>query len=144
MNVWFIDDREQNRATWLASFPSSVHEACSLVVFESVPDFLTAIDSGERPDVVFIDFFIDGHYGLEVIERMTAKDVPVPLLVAHSSMSEANDGMVRAGAHLAMEKVKGVAKSLSIVEAIGGPEDLRRMIREHLGDQAAPGTDPVG
>ena len=69
---------------------------------------------------------------LEVIERLTAGDVPVPLLIAHSSMREANGGMVRAGAHLSMEKVKGVAQSQSIKEAIGSPEDLRRMIREYL------------
>ena len=41
--------------------------------------------------------------------------------------------MVRAGAHFAMEKQKGVPTNPRIEEAIQGPEDLRRLIREYVG-----------
>jgi hypothetical protein len=132
MNVWFVDDRAENRVTWLASFPASVHETCVLRVFPGVPDLFGALRNGDRPDVLFVDFFLDGHYGSDVIERLIAGEGPVPLLIAHSSMAEANVGMVRAGAHLSMEKTKGVPKTLSIEAAIKGPEDLRRLRRAYL------------
>ena len=134
MDVWFVDDSAENRAAWLASFPSSVHESCSLEVFASVADLFAALDAGRRPDVLFVDYFLSGRHGIEVIERFTADDGPMPLLVAHSSMHDANMGMVRAGAHLAMEKVGGAARTRSIQEAIRGPEDLRRLMRAYLGD----------
>ena len=131
MNVWFVDDRSENRETWLASFPGSVHEACSLRTFGSVPEIFEALDAGDRPDVVFVDFFLRGHYGTDVIERLVGDDLPVPLIIAHSSMGRANEGMVRSGAHLAMEKTKGVATTRSIEEAIKDPDDLRRLIARH-------------
>lgn len=134
MNVWFVDDKADNRATWLASFPLEVREACALRVFASVPEFLAALEAGDRPEVMFVDFFIHDHHGLEVIERLKVGDLPVPLLIAHSSMAEANNGMLRAGAHLALEKARGVARTRSIVESIGSLEDLRRLITEHLGE----------
>ena len=90
MHVWFVDDRAENRETWLASFPPSVCMACALRVFKSVPEFLAALDTGDWPDVVFVDFFIDGRYGIEVIERLKQGVLPDPVLVAHSSMPEAN------------------------------------------------------
>ena len=131
MDVWFVDDRAENRATWLASFPPAVREACTLRVFGTVPEILGALEAGEWPDVVFVDFFIGGHYGLEVVERLIAGEAPVPLIIAHSSMREANAGLLRAGAHLAMEKVRGAAKTRSIVEAFGSPEDLRQLVRQY-------------
>ncbi len=131
MNVWFVDDQAQNRATWLASFPRAVRQACALRVFASVPDLMAALEAGNRPDVVFIDFFLDGHYGLEVVERFLAGDMPVPLMIAHSSLAEANEGLLRAGAHLAMEKVRGVARTRSITEAIRSVEDIQRLIDAH-------------
>ena len=134
MNVWFVDDKAENRATWLASFPADVREACTFRDFASVPEFVAALETGDRPEVMFVDFFIHDHHGLEVIERLTAGDLPVPLLIAHSSMVEANNGMLRAGAHLALEKVRGVARTRSIVESIGSLEDLRRLVAEHLGE----------
>jgi len=136
MRVWFIDDRAANRETWLASFPSSVHEACSLEVFASVPELFAALDAGRRPDILFVDYFLGVRHGTEVIERFTEGDEPMPLLIAHSSVDRANDGMVRAGAHLAMEKRAGAARTRSIERAIRGPEDLRRLIREHRPDRS--------
>ena len=135
MDVWFIDDRAENRATWLASFPADVHAACALRVFASVPELCAALEAGDRPTVVFVDYFLSGHHGTDVIERLLDGDGPVPLIVAHSSMTRANEGMVRAGAHFAMEKVRGVARTQSIATAIRSVEDLRRLIRRHLGPQ---------
>lgn len=131
MHVWFVDDRAENRATWYASFPPAVREACQLRAFATVPEVLAALEAGDTPDVVFVDFFIDGHYGFEVIERFVSGSEPPPLLIAHSSMQEANLGMVRLGAHLALEKVKGAAKTRSIADAIRSVEDLRRLVDMH-------------
>jgi CheY-like chemotaxis protein len=132
MDVWFVDDREENRAAWFASFPLAVKEACALRAFASVPEFIAALDADVRPDVIFVDFFIRGHYGLEVLERLQALDGVGPLIIAHSSMPEANAGMIREGAHFALAKIKGVASTASIEEAFQTPEDLRRAMREHL------------
>ena len=66
MHVWFVDDRPENRATWLESFPPDVREACTLRVFDSVPAIFAALEEGDWPDVVFVDFFLGGHYGIEV------------------------------------------------------------------------------
>ena len=128
MKVWFVDDRADNRATWLASFPAAVRRACELSTFATVPELFAALDAGERPDVVFIDFFVGGHTGDEVVERFVrAAEVP-PLLVAHSSVDRVNDGMVRAGAHLKMEKVRGASRTRSIVQEIRDVDDLQRLI----------------
>jgi CheY-like chemotaxis protein len=133
MDVWFVDDRRANREAWLASFPAAVREACSLRVFGGVPELFAALDGGERPDVLFVDYFLGCHVGVEVIERLTSDGGPVPLLVAHSSVPRANAGMLRAGAHLAMEKVHGASVTRSIQEAIRTPEDLKRLVRAHCG-----------
>ncbi len=46
MHVWFIDDRQDNRDTWMASFPASVRDACELRTFASVPDLFAELDGG--------------------------------------------------------------------------------------------------
>ncbi len=74
-----------------------------------------------------MDYFLDGHDGMEVIERFLADEGPTPLLIAHSSMPRMNEGMLRGGAHLAMEKVRGVRRTRSIVETIRSVDDLRQL-----------------
>ena len=131
MHVWFVDDAIENRVTWLESFPPDVTESCELRAFASVPELFMVLDEGERPDVMFVDYFLGRHVGAEVVERFLADDETPPLLIAHSSMPRLNEGMVRLGAHLAMEKLKDVPRTPSIVQRIRSMADLESLIAKH-------------
>lgn len=132
MNLWLVDDHRENREAWLASFPPSVRSVCRMRTFESVPALFAALDDGERPDVLFVDYFLGPNDGMEVIERLLREPGPPPLLIAHSSVPRMNEGMVRGGAHLSLAKVRGEPRTRSIVEAIRSVEDLRDLVARHV------------
>ena len=133
MQIWFVDDRLENHDTWLASFPDDVQAACTLRTFESVPALFQVLDAGERPDVLFVDFFLRGHTGEEVLDRVLHDGGAVPLLIAHSSLDRANVAMVHLGAHLALAKHKGRRRTQSIVEAAPDLVALHALRDAHLG-----------
>ena len=131
MHIWFVDDRASNRAAWLASFPDAIRNACELRVFASVPELFAVLDTGAWPDVMFVDYFLDGHLGSEVVDRLRAGPKAPPLIIAHSSLGIANEGMVENGAHLAMDKVKGGSTIPSVAAAFRTPADFEHLIRQH-------------
>ncbi|MGE0191143.1 MAG: hypothetical protein AB7T63_03785 [Planctomycetota bacterium] len=137
MNIWFVDDRAANRATWRASFPEAVRQASTLRTFASVPDILAAFEVGDWPDVLFVDFYLEAHTGLDVVERVLADTRPTPLLIAHSTLAPANAQLLAAGAHLTLEKRRNMPRTQSIVDTFRTPADVDRLIREHVG-HAAP------
>ena len=97
-----------------------------------MPELFAALDAGERPDVMFIDYFMGPYTGMDVVERFLRDGADLPLLIAHSSVPRVNRGMVQRGAHLMMEKVPGSGRTRSIVDAIQDVEDIERLIATHI------------
>ena len=129
MKLWFVDDRPENHATWRNSFSSDINSSCDLRVFLSIDELLDVLSGGQLPDMLFLDFFVSGRLGSEVIKWF--EDQPVrPLLIAHSSMELANIGMVEAGADFYLEKVKGRSYTESIRATFQTMEEHREHHRE--------------
>ena len=128
MKLWFVDDRQDNHRMWESSFPESVMGACELRSFYAVPDLLDELDSGHLPDILFLDFFIGECLGTDVIKWFGDRQNR-PVLIAHSSMYEANVGMVREGADFYLEKIKGGPHTESIRNAFQSIEDLNHIVQ---------------
>lgn len=129
MKLWFVDDRPDNHATWESSFSDDIRHSCELRVFTTVNDLLDEFARGILPDVLFLDFFIEGRLGVDVIRWF--EDQPLrPLLIAHSSMERANLGMVEKGADFYLEKIKGQPYIESIRSVFRTLDDIRYAI-EH-------------
>ena len=134
MKLWFVDDKRENHETWSNSFPEPVKQACELRSFYSVATLIDELDSGSFPDILFLDFFIGERLGVEVIRWFESKDCR-PVLIAHSSMNEANEGMVTEGADFSLEKIKNRTHTDSIMRVFKDIEDIvytvkNRAIRE--------------
>ena len=87
--LWFVDDKLDNQETWTNSFPERIKASCELRSFSSVAELFVEFDKGNFPDILFLDFFIGERLGIEVIKWFENKET-WPVLVAHSSMKEAN------------------------------------------------------
>jgi len=125
IQIWFVDDREDNLQTWRDSFPEAVKKECCLRCFSSIGSVEQALSEGFNPDILFLDFFVGDRYGFELV-RQFPPDMPKrPVLIAHSSMELANTGLVNNGADFAMEKIKEVPVTDSIVSRIQSMEDIQ-------------------
>jgi len=62
-----------------------------------------------------------------VIDYFKGREDVSPVLIAHSSMDQANDAMVRGGAHLELAKAKDVEFTESIRARFRSTEDLRKL-----------------
>lgn len=123
LKIWFVDDRADNRAAWLASFPQALKQVHRFELFASVDEVFAALAIEPAPDIFFLDFFIAGRYAHEVLDYF----LPLakrPLLIAHSSHARANAGMLRYGADLALAKLKGAPATPSIQNMIRNEADL--------------------
>ncbi len=129
MKVWFVDDQASNREHWRKSFSKGI-AGLSLRTFADVDSILAALRT-ETPDIVFIDFFLDGRTGLEVVAfcRRRANANPCPVLIAHSSLDSASERMVEGGADFAVpkEKIGGVIPAIQA--AIRRKADLEAIVR---------------
>ena len=134
MKLWFVDDKRANHEIWSNSFTEPLKQACELRSFYSVATLIDELDSGNSPEILFLDFFIGERLGTEVIRWFESKDGR-PVLIAHSSMNEANEGMVTEGADFYLEKIKNRTHTDSIMRAFKDIEDVayiveNRAIRE--------------
>ncbi len=134
MKLWFVDDKRGNHETWSNSFPEEIKAACELRSFFTVSELFDEFSSGNVPDILFLDFFIGERLGIEVIKWFDSQ-VFRPVLIAHSSMKEANVGMVREGADFYLEKIKERPHTDSIGKAFKTFEDIiytvkNRRVRE--------------
>ncbi len=135
MKIWFVDDRQDNHTTWLNSFPEQVLQRCELRSFISVPDALAQFADGHLPDILFLDFFIGGRLGIEIVRWFDNQETR-PVLIAHSSMREANEGMVREGADFFLEKHKNRPHTESVKSTFTCLDDVlyvatNRALREN-------------
>ena len=128
MQLWFVDDRQANHEMWLNSFSAEVRECCEFRSFYSVPEIIAEFTAGHLPDVVFIDFFVGGQLGVEVIRWFAGHDAR-PVLIAHSSMNEANQGMVAEGADFLLEKIKDRPFTESIRQVFSSFDDIAHIIQ---------------
>ena len=86
------------------------------------------MNSGNKPDVVFLDFFIGDAIGSELIEDLRSRFANDVFIVTHSSMTEANAGMVEAGADATVPKVRLKVPSPTIAEAFSSMADLKSFL----------------
>ena len=128
MQICFIDDREENRESWLKGFGLEVSTECDLRTFASAADWYHWLNNGSKPDVVFLDFFIGDAIGSELIEDLRARFAGDVFIVAHSSMTEANTGMVELGADAELPKVRLKVPSPTILEAFSSMADLKSFV----------------
>ncbi len=124
MQICFIDDREENREGWLKGFGPEISIECDLRTFASAAGWYRWLNNGKKPDVVFLDFFIGDAIGSELIEDLRSRFANDVFIVAHSSMTEANAGMVEAGADAMLPKVRLKVPSPTIAEAFSSMADL--------------------
>lgn len=137
LKVWFIDDLQINQLQWLNSFAPQLREQHSFEVFTHVEELFETLDTGRWPDILFVDYFIGKRYGHEVIAYFQDYHQR-PFLIAHSSMSKANQAMLEQGADLMLEKINNVAITQSIAELIQTEQDLYQL----LGRGQGPDTHP--
>jgi CheY-like chemotaxis protein len=103
MKLWFVDDHPENLRTWASSFPQSVREACEFETFSTLDELLDRLTSGDLPDILFLDFYLGKRRGVEIVHWFAGREAR-PVLIAHSSMTSANHGMVREGADFYLDK----------------------------------------
>jgi len=129
--VWFIDDRLENRDSWLKGFGSEIRTNCELKTFEDWPGLREDLNNHDYPDVLFLDFFLPDCYGHEIIEWIDLNCPPDqrPVLVAHSSMEAANIGMCENGADCGLEKHKGESVSSSIASHFRLVADIEYLVK---------------
>lgn len=123
LKIWFVDDMENNRQSWLRSFPQQIHSFHELKTFDTVEKLFSDFEKGQYPDILFIDYYIGHRRGHEVVDYFQNKS-DRPLLIAHSSMLDANKVMLSRGADLYFEKKPGSHQTHSIIEQIQSEEDL--------------------
>lgn len=128
MKLWFVDDKRENHETWSNSFAETVKQACELRSFYSVATLIDELDSGNVPDILFLDFFIGERLGTEVIRWFEGKDDRA-VLIAHSSMNEANVGMVQEGADFYLDKIKNRTHTDSITRVFKDIEDIAYIVK---------------
>ncbi len=126
LQIWFVDDLHANLAAWLGSFEPELRSRHQFRCFASVETLFEALDAGELPDVLFIDYYIGPRFGHEVIAYFKGWQQR-PVLVAHSSMPEANQVMLNQGADLMLEKTPGTAVTASIMALIRSEADLYQL-----------------
>lgn len=127
LKISFVDDMPENLQAWLRSFPETLHRHHQFSTFLSVEAVIAAFESGHRPDILFVDYYIGKRFGHEVVDYFL-KQGNRPLLIAHSSMERANQVMLRQGADLSLAKVPGAPFTDSIVELIRTETDLFELL----------------
>ena len=128
MKLWFVDDKQSNHDTWLSSFPDCIKDACELRSFSSVSEAIDEFANGNIPDILFLDFFIGESLGIHVIKWFGDQNVR-PVLIAHSSMEEANLGMIREGADFHMVKIKNRLHTDAIRNVFKSMDDVWYIVK---------------
>ncbi len=123
LKIWFVDDMESNQKMWIRSFPQDVIAQNEWRVFSTLQALLNAVEDGESPDILFIDYYIGDDFGHEVVDFFLKRS-PRPFLIAHSSAFAANQAMVQQGADIMLEKKPGRSYTESIRRAVKSQQDL--------------------
>lgn len=127
LKIWFVDDMASNRQMWLNSFSDDIKSKHEFTTFDSVDAVLKA-GQENCPDVLFIDYYLGERRGTEVIE-FWLKQPQRPVLVAHSSMLNANQHMLALGADLMISKNPGQDSNSAIQRRIQSEADLQTLAK---------------
>lgn len=128
LKIWFVDDLAVNRTAWLESFATGLRTNHEFAVFATVEALFEVLDAGQWPDILFIDYFIGPRYGHEVLDYFRRAKGRRPVLIAHSSDDRANQGMLREGADLTIDKLRGAAYRRAIKAVLASEADLQALI----------------
>lgn len=131
MHIFFIDDIPANLEAWKCAMEKITDGKAFLSMFATINELKQSIKQGYKPDIGFIDFFIQDHYGFEVVEMLRELFGDEIFLIAHSSMQAANEGMVRTGADCWLDKQKGVSPSPTILRKFKDLEELKTFIKKN-------------
>lgn len=127
LDIWFIDDMTQNHWTWFNSFSEELKSRHRFEVFATVESLFAVLDTGQFPDILFIDYYIGSRFGHEVVAYFVGM-LQRPFLIAHSSMSKANQVMLQQGADMMLSKNPGSHVTESILERIQSETDLFHLL----------------
>ena len=116
MHVGFIDDKPENVKAWHAAMIAVCGDRVELKDFGTLSDLASAVKDGFTPDVMFVDFFIDGDYGTEVLKFLRNHFGDKVFIIAHSSMDELNLGMIEQGADASLSKIKRCHPSKTVID----------------------------
>ncbi len=133
--LWILDDRPENSGMVLRSIPPESRALMEIECFVQAQACLDAFALRLRtspatlPDCLLLDFFLDRTYGHKVLDtlRQLQRSAGGPLLVvvAHSSMAEANRLLLKHGADFSLEKRKGQPTSPPIAALFRSPAALQ-------------------
>jgi CheY-like chemotaxis protein len=137
-HIWIIDDRPENIAMIEASFAAEVRQASQIrsfgqaqVALATWADLLT-VQPNLLPDVILLDFFLDRTYGHHVLDQLLAgyrRTGRTPaVIIAHSSMAEANALLIKHGADFSLPKIKGREHSAAVAQAFRSLDALRWLV----------------
>jgi CheY-like chemotaxis protein len=122
--VWLVDDDDDHSETlielWQENFPdfNYQHFATAQEALDKIEQ-ATSSDPMSMPDIVFVDgnlgkdkepWQFGGNFIQEILRISQKKNIPPPVLVAHSNSGKANqrmmvDGMVAAGGEQTIKRI---------------------------------------
>ncbi|MEZ6124824.1 MAG: Gfo/Idh/MocA family oxidoreductase [Planctomycetaceae bacterium] len=131
LQVAFVDDSAGNRNSWKAAMQLICRDNAVLHCFESESDVRRCLDQGFRPDVFFVDYFLERHYGTDVIALLKQRFGDDVVMIAHSSVRSGNQSLLRGGAHAAIDKRPGGGPSPAVLEHFPDFAAFQRFVQQH-------------
>ncbi|MEI8165041.1 MAG: hypothetical protein WCG26_01645 [Chloroflexales bacterium] len=138
--IWVIDDTPANLTMIERSFPPAVQASSEIRSFLKAREALAHFDAlvgtapEQLPDFILLDYFLDRMYGHQLLdhflEQYRASEHPPAVIIAHSSMDEANLMLVERGADCALEKRKDSPESSAVARAFRSL-DAMRWFKQH-------------
>ena len=129
--IWFIDDIEENCRTWRNSFSEDIVSECQLDTFNTFPELKSYLTLGNRPQILFVDYYIGDSYGTEVIQYVNTclKPEEIPVLIAHSSAMDINKNLSNKGlVDFFLRKKKEYGINPEVKQCFGSMLDVRFVI----------------
>ncbi len=131
MKIWLLDDRDENHLMWIRSFPQEVREVVAFHSYFSWEDAKKELEEDNSPDILFLDYCLGTIYGSAVIKLFDNNpQIRRPYIVAYSSMDMANKALLKLGANLSIEKVKGESFTTEIRERFLSLEMVRELLEK--------------
>ncbi|RME02788.1 MAG: response regulator [Planctomycetota bacterium] len=129
IKIWFIDDFEGNLRAWKRGFPPKIAQSCELRTFLRWNTLKNELERNRLPDILFLDYFLAETYGSDILHWMQQNLRELPVIVAHSSVPQANQKMLALGAHCALKKYRGEEISSPIQEHFHDLEDIKFLLK---------------
>lgn len=130
--IWVVDDRPENQAMITRSF-RRVEDDVEIINILSCQEYFEMVKGccdSTMPHIIFMDYFMRGHYGTELVKHfLDAKgSLPRPVIIGHSSNVHASEEIVKAGGDFVIKKVKGCDVSDEILDYFATIEDIEFIV----------------